>query len=458
MKMTKIASGAAAAALAVFALAADTFAAGAYAVSPTIEKAAYYTVTLYSEQEGKDISGLTIAESLGAADEAKSKFSLDVALDTAKPMDEITFNGSINVYHTFSARTTDAAGNEISDNVRFSGETKISNLKVAEVYGAREIGEMSIGGGKLISQNAVYDGGSRRATAEATITFSLYPEDFKELIGSSYFTDGSIDQMFNENGIVKYPTEYYNALEKGLITTKSGQIIVSQTGSNLGGFDGPISFGDDKGWTVKSISVSTVKESVPLSKTPYDFKFWDNFYFDNLYDMYDGASVTLKFERPSDAGSVFNAAVGFVDDVHSVYVNKNCIVNDNTLTLDMPAEFCSVLNYFNGRPLIRISTDDEANRSKTKLVSVIITPKDGAGAAETTAAPKPAVTTAQTNAPKPAVTTAAPKPGNNGGSTNNNNNSKPSSGGDRNQPTGAALAIVPAVLAAAGVIISKKRK
>lgn len=456
MKMTKIASGAAAAALAVFALAADTFAAGAYAVSPTIEKAAYYTVTLYSEQEGRDISGLTIAESLGSADGSKSKFSLDVALDTAKPMDEITFNGSVNVYHTFTAKMTDGSG--ISDSVHFSGETKINNLKVAEVHGAREIGEMSVSGGSLISQDAVYDSGSRKATAEATLTFSLYPEDFKELIGSSYFTDGSIDQMFDENGLVKYRTEYYNALENGRIATKSGKIIVSQTGSNLGGFDRPIVFGENEGWTVKSISVSTVKESVPLSKTPYDFKFWDNFYFDNLYDMYDGASVTLKFERPSDAGSVFNAAVGFVDDVHSVYVNKNCIVNDNTLTLDMPAEFCSVLNYFNGRPLIRISTDDEANRSKTKLVSVIITPKDGAGAAETTAAPKPAVTTAQTNAPKPAVTTAAPKPGNNGGSTNNNNNSKPSSGGDRNQPTGAALAIVPAVLAAAGVIISKKRK
>lgn len=456
MKMTKIASGAVAAALAVSVLAANAFAAGAYAASPIIEKAAYYTVTLYSRQEGRDISGCTIAETLGAADGGKTKFSLDVVLDSSNSMEEINFNGSINVYHSFTAKTTD--GSNISDSVHFSGETKINNLKVAEVHGAREIGEMSVSGGSLISQDAVYDSGSRKATAEATLTFSLYPEDFKELIGSSYFTDGSIDQMFDENGLVKYRTEYYNALENGRIATKSGKIIVSQTGSNLGGFDRPIVFGENEGWTVKNISISTVKESVPLSKTPYDFKFWDNFYFNDLYDMYGGASVTLKFERPSDAGSVFNAVVGFVDDVHSVNVNKNCMVSDNTITLDMPSEFCGVLNYFNGRPLIRISTDEEADRSKTKLVSVIITPKDGAGAAETTAAPKPAVTTAQTNAPKPAVTTAAPKPGNNGGSTNNNNTTKPSSGGDRNQPTGAALAIVPAVLAAAGVIISKKRK
>lgn len=452
MKMTKIASGAAAAALAVSVLAADAFAAGAYAASPIIEKAAYYTVTLYSRQEGRDISGCTIAETLGAADGGKTKFSLDVVLDSSNSMEEINFNGSINVYHSFTAKTTD--GSNISDSVHFSGETKINNFKVAEVHGAREIGEMSIGSA-LYDQSAVYESGSRKATAEATLTFSLYPDDFKELIGSSYFTDGSIDQMFDENGLVKYRTEYYNALENGRIATKSGKIIVSQTGSNLGGFDRPIVFGENEGWTVKNISISTVKESVPLSKTPYDFKFWDNFYFNDLYDMYGGASVTLKFERPSDAGSVFNAVVGFVDDVHSVNVNKNCMVSDNTITLDMPSEFCGVLNYFNGRPLIRISTDEEADRSKTKLVSVIITPKDGA--AVTTAATKPAVTTAQTNAPKPAVTTAAPKPGNNGGSNNNNNN-KPSSGGDRNQPTGAALAIVPAVLAAAGVMISKRRK
>ena len=76
----------------------------------------------------------------------------------------------------------------------------------------------------------------------------------------------------------------------------------------------------------------------------------------------------------------------------------------------------------------------------------------GSTAVETTTAAEETTTTAQVSENTDATTTTTVA--NNGASNNGASNS----GADKNQPTGVVLAVIPAIVAAAGVVVSKKRK
>ena len=92
---------------------------------------------------------------------------------------------------------------------------------------------------------------------------------------------------------------------------------------------------------------------------------------------------------------------------------------------------------------VKPSDDDKKPTTTTKNEAAAAVPNIRPAAPE--AAP------AETDANGNVVTSEAPATtdGGNGGSTNE---------GDKNQNTGVVLAVIPAVMAAAGVMISKKRK
>ena len=197
-------------------------------------------------------------------------------------------------------------------------------------------------------------------------------------------------------------------------------------------------------WNVKAIDYTEGEDPFVLKDgstyTDAIIPFKGNFNFDALKAMSNGGTVTIKFDKSVSADSQYSLNILFENaNLYLGSTNSYNVVGD-TLTFDMPADFSGTLNGIYGYPVMTVGSTDWTMPDKCSIVSVTLKAKDGADVAEaTTTAPKANDGDTQTN--KPADT------------------NKPSSnGGDKNQPTGVAIAIVPAIVAAAGVVISKKRK
>lgn len=97
-------------------------------------------------------------------------------------------------------------------------------------------------------------------------------------------------------------------------------------------------------------------------------------------------------------------------------------------------------------------TDDSNNGGSTESTSQTAAPEE----TTTTAAPTTSDNNGGSNSGDD--TTAAPSDTDSNGTGDSNNGSTDGTGSDKNQATGVVLAVIPAAIAAAAVVISKKRK
>lgn len=172
-----------------------------------------------------------------------------------------------------------------------------------------------------------------------------------------------------------------------------------------------------------------------------------------LRDMAKGASIEFTFEK--DPAVVGYVSVTFANGANgAASTTVNGIIANKKATVAIPEGFSYVVededpSYAGVGSTIAYTVNAVDAEGKTIDIKTI-TIKTGSAPAETTAAEttgadvKPADTTAAGQTP--ADTTAA------GGNTNQ------PGGDDKNQPTGFAIAVIPAVVSAAGAIIAKKRK
>lgn len=456
MKMNKIVAGVSAAALAVSALATSAFAGGPYTYVTQKDVADTYKVALSQEVSAVKVTAAagtnTIAETIGVAGQSENKIAIVNKL-TGSKLKDIILNGSIKVSQTVKAQSMTASGSP-EDTVTFSGSVDLKDFSVpGSTDSGKETDKLTIGGGsKLLDQAAVVKEDTT-AKAEANITLTLSAADFKKLLTTG--DDVDYTKLYDDNGLPKSDTK--ESIARGLVKTVANGIVISpfgvkefDTATSAGALDvaDTVKFGNV--WTVKEVEITTKKSNHVLAETngvgdvtggsALDVLFKNTFNFDALKDMSNGGTVTVKFSKAPATGKQYSVNVSFYNTSLALAATNSYAVTSDTLVFDMPADFSGTLSGIYGEPQMIIdATDWNMKDNKVEIISVTLTPKDGAdvSAATTTAA---------------AATTTAPKT--NEGDTNSN---KPSTG-DKNQPTGVALAIVPAIVAAAGVVISKKRK
>ncbi|MCM1298131.1 MAG: hypothetical protein NC203_02185 [Firmicutes bacterium] len=442
MKMNKIVASVSAAALAVSALATSAFAAGPYTVSVTDTVLDHYEIAL----EGSVETGVPS----DTDDFLTTPVAMKVEQTVTSALYDLTINGSIEVEQSYQATidTTPA--------VTSSGDRPSSETKTGKVSGSEAIKDMYLPGtsGKAkdvsVAVSAIdfmkyvdttkveFDFTKSKIKVTAKLDTSLWSvQNLKDVIGTTNF-----DTFFNANGLAKDADALERNVSRGLLVTgASSAIAVYPKEAN-----GALATTDViDNWTVTGLKVVTkqapyvLKDGGNYYTCPVAFK--GNFNFDALKDMTKGGTVTLKFSQAVDAGKQYSINIAFSNaDLYLGSTNAYSVTGD-TLTFDMPADFSGTLDGIYGLPLMTIWSSDWTMPDKCELVSVTLTPKSGADVAEATTT-APAANDGDTNSNKPA--------------DSNNNNA--ASSGDKNQPTGVAIAIVPAIVAAAGVVISKKRK
>lgn len=442
MKMNKIVAGVSAAALAVSALATSAFAGGPYTYVTQKDVADTYKIALYQSVDGDKVvkdGTKAISDTIGMDSQGEPKVTIKNAL-TGSPLKDIVLNGSIKVSQ--SVKAMNAAS--VEDTVNFSGSVDLKDFSVPGASGgsgSKETDKVTIGGGtKLLDQTAVLTADTT-PKAEANITLTLNVDQFKALLGTTKY-----NELYNADGLAKGDTK--ESIARGLVQTATTGIVIDPFAMQKFNAANTVTF--TNAWTVKEVEITTKKSNHVLAETngvgdvtggsALDVYFKNTFNFDALKDMSNGGTVTVKFSKAPATGKQYSVNVSFYNTSLALAATNSYAVTSDTLVFDMPADFSGTLSGIYGEPQMIIdATDWNMKDNKVEIISVTLTPKDGAdvSAATTTAA---------------AATTTAPKT--NEGDTNSN---KPSTG-DKNQPTGVALAIVPAIVAAAGVVISKKRK
>lgn len=451
MKMNKIVAGVSAAALAVSALATSAFAGGPYTYVTQYDVADTYKIALSQSIEGDAVAGdgtKTIADTLGVANQVENKIKIKNYV-TGSPLKDIVLNGSIKVSQSVKAQSTASGSPE--DTVSFSGSVTLKDFSVPGATGGagdKDTDKLTIGGGsKLLQQNAIVKE-ETKAKAEANITLTLTRDQFEALLGNAKYSELYNNVTNGNNNGLPVNNETKESIARGLVKTQSGKITIESFGLQKFNAANTVAFTNE--WTVKEVEITTKKQNHLLTETnsagtetggsDLDIKFRNTFNFDALKDMSNGGTVTVKFAKAPEAGKQYSVNIDFKNTTLALAATNSYAVTSDTLTFDMPADFSGTLNGIYGEPeMIIEATGWNMKDNKVEIVSVTLTPKDGADVSAATSA---------------AATTTAPKT--NEGDTNSN---KPSNnGGDKNQPTGVALAIVPAIVAAAGVVISKKRK
>lgn len=446
MKMNKIVAGVSAAALAVSALATSAFAGGPYTYVTQKDVADTYKIALSQSVDGDKVlkndgatSNTTLADTLGIASQGEPKVAIVNAI-TGSKLKDIVLNGNVKVSQSVKAKATTGASPE--DTVSFSGNVDLKDFSVpGDTSDGKETDKLTIGGGSKLLDQAATISEDTTPKAEANITLTLSAADFKVLLGTTDY-----EKLYDANGLPKSDTK--ESIARGLVKTLTDKIVIKPF--TLQKFNAANTVTFTNAWTVKEVEITTKKSNHVLAETngvgdvtggaALDVHFKNTFNFDALKDMSNGGTVTVKFSKAPATGKQYSVNVSFYNTSLALAATNSYAVTSDTLVFDMPADFSGTLSGIYGEPQMIIdATDWNMKDNKVEIISVTLTPKDGAdvSAATTTAA---------------AATTTAPKT--NEGDTNSN---KPSTG-DKNQPTGVALAIVPAIVAAAGVVISKKRK
>lgn len=448
MKMNKIVAGVSAAALAVSALATSAFAGGPYTYVTQKDVADTYKIALSQSVDGDKVvkdGTKAISDTIGMDTQGEPKVTIKNAL-TGSPLKDIVLNGSIKISQ--SVKAMNAAS--VEDTINFSGSVDLKDFSVPGANGgsgSKETDKLTIGGGsKLLDQTAVLTADTT-PKAEANITLTLTRSQFEALLGTAKYSE-LYNNVTNGNndGLAKGDTK--ESIARGLVKTLTTGIVIDPFTVQKFNAANTVTFTNE--WTVKEVEITTKKSNHVLVETnsagtnvgggALDVYFKNTFNFDALKDMSNGGTVTVKFSKAPATGKQYSVNVSFYNTSLALAATNSYAVTSDTLVFDMPADFSGTLSGIYGEPQMIIdATDWNMKDNKVEIISVTLTPKDGAdvSAATTTA---------------PAASTTAPKT--NEGDTNSN---KPSTG-DKNQPTGVALAIVPAIVAAAGVVISKKRK
>lgn len=445
MKMNKIVAGVSAAALAVSALATSAFAAnGEWTVKVTDPKLASAKITLEKTIVASPDADLTPAD--------LDDFQSDGSEITAKI--EQTVTGSDGIYDLEFNGTM--SFNEVGK-VSYNDRTSASKTADVTGTGSASIDKVVVGGGlnkevkmKVTGLNDLtkqafgavtgYEKYSTKPTLKITLTTTVWSaQNLYDVLGATDYNKWFKATDESGKGLPKNADNLKAALSKDLVKANGSLIKVTTTGAKNSALNTIIT-----GWDVKAIDYTegedpcVLKDGGTYIERPIPFK--GNFNFDALKAMSNGGTVTIKFDKAVSADSQYSINILFENANLYLGSTNSYNVTGDTLTFDMPADFSGTLNGIYGYPVMTISSTDWTMPDKCSIVSVTLKAKDGADVAEaTTTAPKANDGDTQTN--KPADT------------------NKPSSnGGDKNQPTGVAIAIVPAIVAAAGVVISKKRK
>lgn len=437
MKMNKIVASVSAAALAVSALATSAFAANSWTVKVTDPKLASAKLTLEAEVKatGVTMNGKT---DLSPFQTGEIKATIGQTVTGTDGIYDLEFNGTVGFEEAADVTYLDA----------ISGDSKSANIKVS---GSGNVDKLAVGGGLTkdvkftpsgmndLFKTAAVTGGKDfdpQPTVKVTLTTTVWSAaNLKSVMGATEY-----DKWFKTNGLPKNADNLKTGVSKGLVNATGSLITVAITGCTDAALNTTI-----VDWKIKGFDYTEGEDPFVLKDgttyTPAIIPFKGNFNFDALKEMSKGGTVTIKFDKAVSADSQYSLNILFENADLFLGSTNSYNVTGDTLTFEMPADFSGTLNGIYGYPQMTISSSDWTMPDKCSIVSVTLTAKDGADVAEaTTTAPK--TNEGDTNSNKPAETD---KP-----SSNN--------GGDKNQPTGVAIAIVPAIVAAAGVIISKKRK
>lgn len=444
MKMNKIVAGVSAAALAVSALATSAFAAnGEWTVKVTDPKLASAKVTL--EATVSPAGDVTPAD-LNAfqADGSEIKAVLTQTVTGSDGIYDLEFDGTMTFNEVgkinYKDQTTSA---DKSTEATGTGTASIEKLAIGG--GLTKEVKMKVTGLNDLAKQAMvavtgFEKYSTKPTLKLTLTTTVWSaQNLKDVLGATEYAKWfkAVDE--SGKGLPKNADNLKTALSKDLVKANGSLITATISGAANASLNTTIS-----NWNVKAIDYTEGEDPFVLKDgstyTDAIIPFKGNFNFDALKAMSNGGTVTIKFDKSVSADSQYSLNILFENaNLYLGSTNSYNVVGD-TLTFDMPADFSGTLNGIYGYPVMTVGSTDWTMPDKCSIVSVTLKAKDGADVAEaTTTAPKANDGDTQTN--KPADT------------------NKPSSnGGDKNQPTGVAIAIVPAIVAAAGVVISKKRK
>ena len=258
------------------------------------------------------------------------------------------------------------------------------------------------------------------------------------------------------------------------MTTPAGSVTYTLTKEQLA--DIAKAAGDSKKLTIKGKNATVTKVEIVTKKQqvtpePTTGKFGDMGVAETKLDNYKntitvaadkipaltkGNVIVIEFEAESDAAIkvVANTDAGWATPIYNTDVTKSPLVielteeqakmlNGNEMAIQGKNATVKKVQVLEKASDVKPSDDDKKPTTTTKNEAAAAVPNIRPAAPE--AAP------AETDANGNVVTSEAPATtdGGNGGSTNE---------GDKNQNTGVVLAVIPAVMAAAGVMISKKRK
>ena len=258
------------------------------------------------------------------------------------------------------------------------------------------------------------------------------------------------------------------------MTTPAGSVTYTLTKEQLA--DTAKAAGDSKKLTIKGKNATVTKVEIVTKKQqvtpePTTGKFGDMGVAETKLDNYKntitvaadkipaltkGNVIVIEFEAESDAAIkvVANTDAGWATPIYNTDVTKSPLVielteeqakmlNGNEMAIQGKNATVKKVQVLEKASDVKPSDDDKKPTTTTKNEAAAAVPNIRPAAPE--AAP------AETDANGNVVTSEAPATtdGGNGGSTNE---------GDKNQNTGVVLAVIPAVMAAAGVMISKKRK
>ncbi len=437
MKMNKIVASVSAAALAVSALATSAFAAGPYTVEVTSPKLDNAKITLEATLAA---AGDVTHADLTDFQTGEIKAEITQTVTGTDGIYDLEFNGSVSFEESAKVNYQNAGGDDKSTTLTSSGSANIDKLAIGGGM-KKEVKFTPTGINDLTLQAMASVTGIEKSnpkpTIKITLTTTVWDKDNLEAVfGSEY------SKWFNDVGLPKDASRLKTAVSKDLVDCVGSLIKVTTSGA----VDTALNATTDT-WKVKGIECTEGKEPTYLKKNgtlqlPAQIPFKGNFNFDALKDMTNGGTVTLKFDKAVDAGKQYSVNVAFSNADLYLGSTNGYNVSGDTLTFEMPADFSGTLDGIYGLPLMQIWSSDWTMPDNCALVSVTLTPKSAADVAEaTTTAPTANEGDEQTNKP-----------------ANTDKPATPSADGDKNQPTGVAIAIVPAIVAAAGVIISKKRK
>lgn len=443
--MNKIVAGVSAAALAVSALATSAFAAnGEWTVKVTDPKLASAKITLEATvTPDGDVTPADLNAFQANASEIKAVLTqtvtgsdgiYDLEFDGTMTFNEV---GKINYTDqtTSAKKSTEAIGTGSASIEKLAiggGLTKEVKMKVT---GLDDLAKQALG---AVDSFEKY---STKPTLKLTLTTTVWSaQNLYDVLGATDYNKWFKDKDGSGKGLPKNADNLKTALSKGLVKANGSLITATISGAACGTLNGTI---DD--WDVKAIECTEGEDPFVLKDgstyTDAIIPFKGNFNFDALKAMSNGGTVTIKFDKSVSADSQYSLNILFENaNLYLGSTNSYNVVGD-TLTFDMPADFSGTLNGIYGYPVMTVGSTDWTMPDKCSIVSVTLKAKDGSQVVEaTTTAPQ--ANDGDTNSNKPAETN---KPASN-------------NGGDKNQPTGVAIAIVPAIVAAAGVVISKKRK